>query len=558
VKTETDFDVIVIGSGAGGGASAWALSCRSVRVLLLDAGPSYDPSEYGLERNDWEQHLFPEKARHRSRFTFGQMQEIGPQPEDLLSWNRLSGKINTTGRRIAAAYHHKRGIGGSTLVFSGEAHRLHPGAMKMKSRFGVGADWPVSYAELDRYYRVAERIAGVAGPAGDVVRPRGEPYPLPPHGISYGSRKIKDGCRKLGLNWVENSVAILSRPYDGRPQCNYCANCYRGCTRTDKGSTDVTFVRKAVETGFCTVRADSQVTGLEAGGSDRVTAVEYADGKGTRHKVTSRAVVVACGAIETPRLLLASKNRFAPDGLCNESGQVGRNFLETLTWSSTGLHPEPLGSYRGIPVDSVCWDFNAPDSLRGVVGGCRFCSATPEADLLGPINYAKRVVKGWGRAHKEGMRRVFGNALTVVAMGESLPNERSFIDLDAHEKDELGMPVARINTYLDGMEIMRLEFMAKKTREILQASGAEEMIEEFSTYDFFSSTHVFGTCRMGTEPGRSVLDTYGRSHRWKNLFVADASVFPSSGGGEAPSLTIEALAIRTSEHIVSLSKKGEL
>jgi choline dehydrogenase-like flavoprotein len=552
----SDFDVIVIGSGAGGGASAWALSRKGARVLLLDAGPSYSPSEYGTDRNNWEQHLFPERGKHRARYTFGPMQEI-PR-KDLLSWGHVSGKINTSGKRKTAAYYHKRGIGGSTLIFSGEAHRIHPQAMRMRSRFGVGADWPLTYQELEPYYCTAERAAGVAGTDGDASRWRSEPYPLPAHRLSFASSKVVAGCRSIGLNWVENSAAILSRPYDGRPECNYCANCYRGCTRTDKGSTDVTFVREAVETGLCTVRPDSQVMRVEAGPDDRVSFVFYADGEGKQHKARAGAVVVACGAIETPRLLLASKNRFAPNGLGNESGEIGKNFLETLSWSSTGLHPKSLGSYRGIPVDSVCWDFNAPDSIPGVVGGCRFCSATPEADLLGPINYAKRVAKGWGRRHKDEMRKVFGSAITIVAMGESLPSKRSFIDLDPYETDPLGMPVARINTFLEGMETARLEFMAKKSREILQASGAENIIEEFGTYDFFSSSHVFGTCRMGTDPRQSVLDSYGRSHRWKNLFVADASVFPSSGGGEAPSLTIEALAIRTAEHILALSKRGKL
>jgi choline dehydrogenase-like flavoprotein len=555
---EKSSDVIIIGSGAGGGASAWALSRQGMRVLVLEAGPVYDPSEYGLDRPDWEQRFFPERARHKGRYTFGTMQELTPGKETLLSWNHISGRTNTTGRRIAGSYHHKRGVGGSTLIFSAEAHRLHPGVMKMRSRFGVGADWPLTYEELEPFYCIAERCAGVAGPAGDAARFRSESYPLPPHRLSYADTKLGDGCRKLGLNWRENSVAILSRPYEGRPECNYCANCYRGCMRTDKGSTDVTFVRKAVFSGFCEVRSDCQVTRLEARPHDRVAAVHYVDGNGNSHRIAARTVIVACGAIETPRLLLASKDRLSPDGLGNESGQVGKNFMETLSWSSSGLHPEPVGSYRGIPVGGVCWDFNAPDSIPGIAGGCRFCSGAPEADLLGPISYAQRVAKGWGSAHKEKMRKVFGSALTISAVGECLPNPGSYIDLDPHEEDDLGVPVARIHTHLGGPEIRRLEFMAARSREILLSSGVEKIFEEFGTYDFFSSTHVFGTCRMGTDPGQSVVDAHGRSHRWKNLFVADASVFPSSGGGEAPSLTIEALAIRTADHIVSLAKKGEL
>ncbi|MEJ2696807.1 MAG: GMC family oxidoreductase [Candidatus Sulfobium sp.] len=555
---EQSFDVVIVGSGAGGGAAAWALSQQRIRVLVLEAGPRYRPSEYPLDRHDWEQHQFPERARHKSRYTFGPMQELAAGRDDLLSWNHISGRANATGRRKVVAYHHKRGVGGSTLIFSGEAQRLHPAAMKMHSRFGAGSDWPLSYEELEPFYCLAERAAGVAGPAGDPVRFRSEPYPLPPHRLSYAGMKVRDGCRTLGLNWTENSVAILSHPFDGRPECNYCANCYRGCMRTDKGSADVTFIRKAVDSGYCEIRSDSQATRLEAGPDDRVVAVHYVDGRGGHHRLSPGTVIVACGAVETPRLLLASADRYAPDGLGNESGQVGKNFMETVAWSTSGIHPDPIGSYRGIAVGGVCWDFNAPDSVPEVVGGCRFCSGTPESELLGPISYAQRVAGGWGRKHKDEMRRVFGRALTIIAMGESLPNPGSYIDLDPYEEDQLGMPVARINTRLAGMEIKRLEFMARKSREILLASGVEKIIEEFGTYDFFASTHVFGTCRMGRDPESSVLDGYGRSHRWRNLFVADASVFPSSGGGESPSLTIEALAIRTAGRIGYLAQRGEL
>ena len=108
------------------------------------------------------------------------------------------------------------------------------------------------------------------------------------------------------------------------------------------------------------------------------------------------------------------------------------------------------------------------------------------------------------------------------------------------------------------MEIDRLAFIAKTARDMLRASGVGKIIEEYGSYDAFNTTHVFGTCRMGLDPEQSVVDPYGRSHRWQNLFVADASVFPSSGGGEAPSLTIEALGIRTARHLGGLLRSGDL
>ncbi|MGH7960686.1 MAG: GMC family oxidoreductase [Candidatus Binatia bacterium] len=555
----TNVDVVIIGSGAGGGASAWALSRYGVRVLVLEAGPSYNPAaDYRLHTARWEQSLFPDKDRRQGRHTFGPMQKLEPRWQTLRSWNHISGPTNPSDHRRGWRYHHVRGVGGSTLHFTGEAHRLHPASMKMQSRFGVAADWPLDYAELEPFYCEAERIVGVAGPPDNPVRVRSEPYPLPAHPLSYASTKIAAGCRKLGFNWGPNSVASLSMPYDGRPNCNYCANCNRGCPITDKGSVDVTFLRKALASGHCTIKTGCQVTQIEAGPSDLVTRVHYTDDSGNTHAVASRVVIVACGAVETPRLLLASTDQHAPDGLGNESGHVGRHFMETLAWTSSGLHNEPLDSFRGLPADSICWDFNAPNAIPSVIGGCCFSPATAEADLLGPINYAKRVVPGWGRAHKAEMRRVFGRALAIKAIGESLPHAKSYVALDPQKRDEFGVPLARIHSYLDEMELRRLAFMAKTTREMLLASGVEKIFEEYGTYDFFSSTHVFGTCRMGNDPQNSVVDRYGRSHRWRNLFIADASVFPSSGGGEGPSLTIEALAIRSAARIRELVDKKEL
>jgi choline dehydrogenase-like flavoprotein len=550
--TGPGYDAVVIGSGAGGGAVAMALCQQKRRVLVLEAGPSYDPlSDYRLDRNTWEQDRFPYKAKSLGRQTFAPLQPLEERWEKLRSWNRAGGIINKGDRRKPhpTGYSHVRGVGGSTLHFSGEAHRLHPQAMRMRSRFGVAADWPFDYAELEPFYCEAERIIGVAGPAQDPVRWRSEPCPLPAHELSYASRRLATGCKKLGLNWVPNSIAALSRPYDGRPPCNYCGNCARGCPRLDKGSVDITFMRKALASGYCTLLTGCQVTHIEAGSNDRVTGVRYVDGDDNRKVATGNNVVVACGAVETPRLLLASGGKEAPDGLANESGLVGRNFMETMYWTCSGLHPEPLGSYRGLPSDSICWDFNAPDAIPDMVGGCRFSSSVGEADLVGPINYAKRVVGGWGRSHKEKMRAVFGRVLTVGAIGESLPNPQSYIDLDPEETDSTGTPLARIHSHLDDRELKRLAFMVKTSRKILEASGVSELVEEYGTYDFFSSTHVFGTCRMGNNPEDSVVDPDCRSHRWRNLFVVDASIFPSSGGGESPSLTIEALALRAAKYM---------
>ncbi|WP_297527118.1 GMC oxidoreductase [Thiohalobacter sp.] len=544
---DLEADVAIIGAGAGGGALAWGLCHAGIRVLMIEAGPAFvPPRDYPQTAVDWERHAFPQPPGSRGRHRFAPLQPLdeGLRAE-LGSWNAGQGPLNPRSHRHGWRYHHVRGVGGSTLHFTGEAHRLHPRAFRLQTEFGVGADWPIDYDTLESWYRQAEALIGVAG-VTEPSRPRSGPYPQRVHPPGHAAQRLMG---RSSLTWHPNALAVLSSPHQGRPACNYCAACNRGCPRTDKGSTDVTFIRQAQATGRLTLLTDTEVLRLVPGGDDRISALVISGADGARRRVRARVNVVACGAVETPRLLLLSANAHAPDGLANESGMVGRNFMETLSWKSTGLHPEPLGSHRGLPADIICWDFNAPDAIPGVVGGCRFTHSTAEGGFNGPIAHATRALAGWGRDHRRRLRAEFGRLISVGAIGESLPHPGSFIDLDPEAKDDHGRPLARIHSHLDDMAVARLRFMARKTREILAEAGVTDLREEYGTWDFFSATHVFGTARMGTDPGTSVVDANGRSHRWKNLYIADASLFPSSGGGESPALTIAALALRMAGHI---------
>jgi choline dehydrogenase-like flavoprotein len=542
MSDDTVWDVIVVGAGAGGGAAAYGLCRRGRSVLLLDAGPRFDPSiDYPLTEADWERE-FPKKPGSTGKVTFAPGQKLGSEPL-LASGSRGVGPLTNGATRLMDSYQHVRGIGGSTLHFTGESHRLHPASMKMKTRFGVAADWPFDYGELEPYYVEAEELIGVAGPAAQGARWRSRAFPLPPHPLSYASQTLGKGARALGLDWQANSRAALSLPWNGRAPCNYCGGCNKGCPRGDKGSADVTFVAAALETGRCTVRPESPVIRIEAGPDDHVAAVLVGRPDGSIERIAGRQVVLACGAVETPRLLLAS------DGLANESGEVGQNFMDTLFVIVGALHPEPQHGRRGLPSDAISWNFNAPDAIPGVIGGCRFHNASGESELGGLAAFALRAVPGWGPAHAQSVRRLWGHGLHVGAIGEQLPNRDSRIDLDPEARDRFAVPLARITSVLAESDIARLRFMAKTSHALLAASGAERIYENYSSWDWFSATHVFGTCRMGDDPASSVVDGFGQSHRWRNLWIADASVFPSSGGGEAPSLTIQALALRTAGRI---------
>lgn len=545
------YDVVIIGSGPGGGASALALSKAGISVLVLESGPQYNPDkDYKVEQPNWESSEFPVKGKEHSH-SFASMQTLAEKWDDLRSWNHITGKMIKSPQRAGYKYHHVRGVGGASLKFSAESHRLNPLAMKMQSNFGVAADWPMEPSELNGHYEQAEHYLAVSGLHRNQLKAKNQNL-LPPHELSYSSQILGNGAKSLGWDWQANTVAIPSKPFVNRPSCNYCGQCSRGCSRQDKGSADIAFIRPAINTGKCVVNANCHVTRILTGTKDKVDSVEYIDNKGNFHQVKTRALIVAAGAIMTPKLLLSSSSNDATAGLANESGQVGKNFMETLFWTSSALHPDRLDSFRGIPSDAISWHFNNPNQSKGIIGGYRLSPTTLEADFSGPSSYALRVVPGWGKQHLIDMKKAMGHVLSVGAIGESLPNKDSFVSVDNEQKDIYGYPIAKIHSYLPNMELNRLQKMATSCRELLNAAGANKLFEEYGNYDMFSSTHVFGTCKMGENADNSVVNPFGQSHRWNNLFIVDASVFPSSGGGEAPSLTIAALAFRTAARIKQL------
>ena len=542
------YDCLVIGSGPGGAPFAWKLASKGMNVLMLEAGPRYDPyKDYSLDDQDWETKGFPEikKIRH----TFGKKQPLDTKYENLKSWNKASGKLNNTKDRSYLRYQHVSGVGGTTLHFQGEAHRLNENAFRMKSLYGVAVDWPIEYKDLEPYYTEVENILGVAGPDKIPDRPRSKPYPLKPHQLSYSSKIVEKACGKQGIELMPNSVAILSGAYRDAPPCNYCNGCVWGCPRKDKGSVDVTFIPLAENTGTCEILDNVFVSRIEIdkkSGGKKVKGVVYHDRRGKEYFVGGDYVAVACGAVETPRLLLNSQ--------INENGLVGKNFMETNFYEAVAFHPERTDSYRGIPIDSIIWKWNTPDPKRGFPGGLRLYSSAGSAQ--GPINYALRYYEGWGENYVKQMEKSFGHAMAVGGIAEFLPNKDTFITLDPKFKDEFGSPLAQIQSFLGEPELKALEFIATKSKEILKASGAEDIVEEVSSYDFFSATHVYGTCRMGNNAEKSVVNSSLRVHDIPNLLVTDASVFPTSGGGEAPSLTIEALSLRAADLLLKDIKKG--
>ncbi|HKQ60102.1 MAG TPA: GMC family oxidoreductase [Candidatus Polarisedimenticolaceae bacterium] len=517
-------DVVIVGCGAGGGVLAKELGEAGLSVVVLEAGRRYDPLEdYPTERTDFElraSRVFLPDDPRRDAYT--------SDPPFFL--NRV------------------KGVGGSTLHYVGISPRFHESDFRVRSLEGVAADWPIDYAELEPYYTRVEYELGVSGPDGALANPfeppRSRPFPTPPHELTASSRAVKRGADALGLHFVPVAVAIPTREWNGRPACIEAGTCQLGCRIAAKSSIDVTYVPKAEATGRVELRTRATARAVTVGADGKARSVVYFDEQGREQEVAGRAIVLAGGAVETARLLLLS-------GLANSSGLVGKCFMEHVSSFVTGVFPERLEAWRGVPSGATLQDYYATDRRNAFVRGFTVVMSNHRQWPLA----AARHVPGWGAAHKARLTELFAHTANVATIGEALPDERNRIELDPVVRDLHGLPAPRIVFRLFDNERAMLRTMSARLHELLRAAGAREVIED----DFLlgNSSHYMGGCRMGDDPRSSVVDRFCRCHDVPNLFIGDGSVFVTSAAVN-PALTISALAARTADGIVAAFRRGEL
>ncbi len=431
--------------------------------------------------------------------------------------------------------------------------RLHESDFATRSADGVGDDWPISYADLEPYYTRVEAELGVSGPDGanPFEPPRSQPYPTPPQPFNLASQVIGRGADRLGLHLVREPLALPSADWQGRSACIGAGVCHMGCLISAKSSMDVTYVRKAEATGRVDVRTESMAREIEVDASGTARAVVYIDADGRENWVAGRAIVVAGNAVETPRLLLMSTSSRFPDGLANTSGLVGRYFMEHLAVFAFGLFDERVDPWRGTPSGGFIQDNYATDPRNGFARGW---TVLVTANSHWPYTVASRI-PGWGDAHKSRVESLFGHYACLTTTGEQLPDLRNRVVLDPVQKDVYGLPAPCLVNEARDNDLAMIRTMSSGLKDLLEASGAREIWG--GEYDPGMSSHYLGTCRMGRDPGRSVVNPWGRAHDVPNLYVADGSVFVT-GGAANPALTISALALRTSEAIVAAFRRREL
>jgi choline dehydrogenase-like flavoprotein len=419
--------------------------------------------------------------------------------------------------------------------------RLHERDFELRSRHGVGADWPLEYDDLRPYYAAAEAELGVAGAADNpYAPPREEPYPLPAFPPSHSDSIFAEACESLGIDMHSVPNARNSEPYDGASACVGYGTCKPVCPSGAKYTAE-RHVERAEAAG-ARVLSEVPVQRLvhdDAG--DRVEAAVYATPDGTEHRQEAGAFVVACGGVETPRLLLLSASETYPDGLANSSGLVGRYFMDHLFAGMGGRYDEPTRQNHVGFNTSECHQFyDDDDPVNGVkLEFLNYAGPSPVVSAMG--------AETWGDDLLADLREQYGTHIAVGALVEQLPRADNRVTLDPSVTDDHGNPVPKVTWSVGERTREALARANEVQRSVLEELGVdvEWTVGPETTGPAF---HHMGTTRMGTDPDSSVVGPRCRTHDLSNLWIAGSSVFPT-GGAMNPTLTIAALALRVADAV---------
>ncbi len=504
-------DYVIVGCGSAGGVLLQRLSRAGFNVVVLEAGPFWDTERDWVSDESGSHELYWEDTR----VTGGK--------------NPLAFGANNSGK----------GVGGGSVHWAAFTPRLHPSDFEIYTRDGVGVDWPIDYGIIRPYYEQLEIEMPVAGPA---YYPWGHPhgYAYGPHPMGGVGNALIKGCTALNIPVsIGGPVAILSGSHGDRPHCIYRGFCIQGCKVGAKASTLVTHVPDAVKSG-AEVRDHSMVSRVELGKNNRVTGVHYFDRHGNTHFQRAKAVIISGYAIETPRLLLNSACPGYEDGLANSSGTVGRYLMAQAGNVVLGRFDQPVRMYKAPPAHALTEEFYETDPRNDFARGFAIQTVGPLPIAFGKQMLASKKAWGWG------MRREmmdYNHWAAFGLLGEILPWADNRVTL-AEEKDRFGLPVAYINFDLYDNDHKLIKAAKNKTMEVMSAAGATEVVQE-ARY-----AHLVGAARMGSDPQTSVVDKFGRTHDIANLFVCDGSILPTQGSAN-PGLTIQALAARTADYLIS-------
>lgn len=553
------YDAIVVGTGISGGWAAKELTEKGLNTLVLERGrdvkhiedyPTMHKDPWDLPNNDLlsAEELKLYEKQNRTGYTIRESTKHwwvkdNDQPykeEKPFNWMR--------------GYH----VGGRSIVWGRQSYRLAPMDFEANAVEGIGVDWPIRYSDIEDWYSYVERFAGISGQAEGLPQLPDSIF-QPPMDLNCLEEHFKQSIKdRFDRMLTIGRVANLTQPKDGRGMCMHRNLCMRGCPYGGYFSSNASTLPAAAATGNMTLRPHSIVNRViyneESGNA---TGVEVIDSEtGEMVEFYSKIIFLNASTVNTTLIMLNSRSNRFPNGLGNDSGELGHNMMDHhLSVGASGQFDgfenkyywgrRPNGFY--IPRYRNLNDNNR-DYIRGFGyqgGGSRqsWISAVRELAL--------------GEQLKEFVQTPGVWTLGMGGFGEVLPDHSNRMYLDFENTDKWGQPTVVFDCELKENELLMRKDMMNDAAEMLEASG----FKNISTYDSQPppghGIHEMGTARMGRDPKTSVLNGWNQIHSVKNVFVTDGTCMTSSAC-QNPSLTYMALTARAANFAVEELKKGNL
>jgi choline dehydrogenase-like flavoprotein len=609
---QTDYDVVIVGAGASGSILAKQLGLAGKKVLVLEAGAGVPPNINAfMQRFYTSVAKTPESPYTPDLFTppgSGNLTDpstlAAGRPTVLTlradNWQdpHQAYLIQQGPKAFASTY--ERVAGGTMRHWLGTSLRFLPNDFQMQTVYQQEVNWPITYDELDPWYCKAEAEIGVSANVAEqsflgITFPQGYNYPMQaiPHSL------VDDAVDTAtqGMTWESLPVNVTgtpagrnSQPYQNRRVCAGNTNCIPICPIQAKYDPSVS-LNNALDTGNVTVWPQTVASHVTVGEDKQVSGIDYiqyqqvtgpATASGT---VTAKIYVIAAHAIETPRLLLMSKNggRY-PNGIANTSGCVGQNLMDHPLYLAWALAPQPVYPYRGplatagieslrdgafrseraafrIEIGNEGWNFAVgdPDTTTiDFINGMNVSQLNPPAaDETAPSAL-------WGSALVTALNHGLSRQFRLGFLVEQSPEATNYVSL-SDELDPLGLP--RPEIHYDLSDYTRKGFVAAK--QVADAIFAKMGATQYTTtpaandptsfeyevdgkptrFKYFGAGHIVGTYRMGSDPCKSVVDANQRSWDHSNLYLVGSGTFPTVTTAN-PTLTIAAFSLKTADAIL--------
>jgi choline dehydrogenase-like flavoprotein len=488
------YDIVIIGTGAGGGTAAYALADSPARILILERGDFV-----AQEEENWNPEAVWKELRYRTKERW----------------------LDDRGHEFLPYAHYN--VGGNTKFWGSVLYRMRrEDFQEVQHMGGVSPAWPIDYDTLAPFYEQAERLYHVHGESGaDPTEASRGSFPHEPVPHAAGISDVVDGLRRQGLHPSPLPLGLR----DGCILCNTC-NSF-ACKLHAKSEADVCCVRPALERPNVTLWTNAYARRLRTDPSGRKVAAVEVERNGETVEVDASLFVVACGAVNSAALLLRSATSAHPNGLANSSGLVGRRYMAHLATMMEGFHPFRRNEtvfQKTVAINDFYFRGPGTDSPLGHIqsqGRTHAVMAQTVAPWIPLWAYESWVSRG----------------VDWLVMTEDLPSVNNRVTVE---------PDGRIRLTYHPNNMKAHQRLVKETRQILRRLGYWVVMSY--SHKNRNTTHQCGTLCFGTSPYESVLDPFCRSHDVENLFVVDASFFPSSAAVN-PALTIVAQALRVADYI---------